>query len=285
MSYPCLVQGDSITVVIGNKPHTITKTHVSYVALRDAIKAKDWAAVNELVDPVKRILNYGSGNISIKGSEFFWKGLLWDNSLSRRMLAMLSEGFDIEPMANFMENLMQNPSHGSVERLYHFLENSNLPITSEGHFLCYKKVSYEYFDMHSSTVCSKPASLLSDEERGAYPIMGAGLRNEVTVSIINGETVVSVDRNRVDDNHDAHCSDGLHVCSESYLKSFGGDVILICRVNPRDVVTVTRDYSDSKVRTCKYTVVGELGVDPADAFTATVHDSANSQGSTETSAD
>ena len=53
MSYPFLVQGNNIVVVIDNKPHTISKTHITYQTVLDAIKAGDWDTVKDTIDPKK----------------------------------------------------------------------------------------------------------------------------------------------------------------------------------------------------------------------------------------
>jgi hypothetical protein len=147
-----------------------------------------------------------------------------------------------------MENLMQNPSYRSVNELYGFLEANNLSITPDGHFLAYKKVRENYTDVHSGKF---------DNSVGK---------------------VCEMERNLVDDNKDNTCSFGLHFCSEGYLKHFGGDRIMIVKINPRDVVSIPTDYNNSKGRTCRYEVVGEVGLDASDAteFTKPVQANANS---------
>ena len=52
---------------------------------------------------------------------------------------------------------------------------------------------------------------------------------------------------------------------------------MILKINPRDVVSIPADYGDTKGRCCRYQVIGELGVDPADAFTDLVQEGANLQ--------
>ena len=104
MSYPFLIQGSNIVVVIGNKSHTISKTHITYNKVLEAIKANDWDTVKAVIDPVKVVLNYGRGNVSVQGDKLFWKGAEFNGTLARRMIQMLEEGFTIEPMVNFMEN-------------------------------------------------------------------------------------------------------------------------------------------------------------------------------------
>ena len=244
MAYPYLIQGSNIVVVIGNKSHTISKTHITYTKVLEAIKAGDWDSVPDIIEPKKVVLNYGQGNVSIQGETLFWKGKELNTGLSVRMIQMLQEGFPIEPMVNFMENLYKNPSKRAVTELYGFLEKSNLPITPDGHFLAYKKVRANYFDVHSGTM---------DNSVGQ---------------------VVEMERHDVDDNKDNTCSSGLHFCSMSYLTSFGGDRIVIVKINPADVVSIPSDYNDAKGRACRYEVIGELDVEPEQAFTRPVQTSA-----------
>jgi hypothetical protein len=144
--------------------------------------------------------------------------------------------------------MMQNPSHRSVNELYGFLENNNLPITSDGHFLAYKRVRDDYRDVHSGTM---------DNSVGQ---------------------VVTMSRNEVDDNANNTCSSGLHFCSQEYLASFGGDRTVIVKINPADVVSIPTDYNNSKGRACRYLVVGEVGVreeNEVEDFTAPVQENAN----------
>jgi hypothetical protein len=244
MAYPYLIQGSNIVVVIGNKSHTISKTHITYTKVLEAIKASDWDSLPDIIEPKKVVLNYGQGNVSIQGETLFWKGKELNTGLSVRMIQMLQEGFPVEPMVNFMENLYKNPSKRAVTELYGFLEKSNLPITPDGHFLAYKKVRANYLDVHSGTM---------DNSVGQ---------------------VVEMERHDVDDNKDNTCSSGLHFCSMSYLSSFGGERTVIVKINPADVVSIPSDYNDAKGRTCRYEVIGELEVEPGQAFTSPVQTTA-----------
>ena len=245
MSYPFLIQGDNVVVVIDNKPHTINKTHITYQKVVDAIKAGDWEAVKDAIEPKKVVLNYGQGNVSIQGETLFWKGKELHTTLAVKMIDMLREGFPIEPMVNFMDNLYQNPSKRAVDELYGFLEKGNLPITPDGHFLAYKKVRANYLDCHSGTM---------DNSIGQ---------------------VVEMERFDVDDNKDNTCSTGLHFCSKEYLNHFGGERTVIVKINPRDVVSIPSDYNATKGRACRYEVIGEIDQDKADtAFTRSVQSNA-----------
>ena len=248
MAFPYLIQGNNIVIVIGNKSHTISKTHITYTKVLEAIKAQDWDLIPDIIEPKKVVLNYGQGNVSIQGDTFFWKGQEMHNALTSRMVQMLTEDFPIEPLVLFVENLMDNPSRRAVQELYGFLEKNSLPITPDGHFLAYKKVRDDYKDIHSGTM---------DNSVGQ---------------------IVEMERNAVDDDKDRTCSTGLHFCSESYLPHFGtgpGNRVVILKINPRDVVSIPSDYNDSKGRACRYEVIDELEVDAGDAFTAPVQVTAN----------
>ena len=244
MSYPYLIQGSNIVVVIGNKSHTISKTHITYNKVLDAIKAGDWDSLPDIIEPKKVVLNYGQGNVSIQGETLYWKNKELNTGLSVRMIQMLQEGFPIEPMVNFMENLYNNPSHRAVTELYGFLEKNALPITPDGHFLAYKKVRADFKDCHSGTM---------DNSVG---------------------NIVEMERHEVNDNKDETCSTGLHFCGMSYLSHFGGERTVIVKINPADVVSIPSDYNNAKGRTCRYEVIGELNVSPEDAFTKPVQDNA-----------
>lgn len=238
MSYPFLIQGNNIVVVVGSKTHTVGAGHIAYDRLKKAIKDGDWATVEDIIDPKQVVLNYGAGNIAVQGDTLFWKGVEMHNSLSRRIVQMYQEGFSVEPMVKFMENLMQNPSRRAVEELYGFLEKGELPITPDGHFLAYKKVRADYTDCHSGKM---------DNSVGK---------------------VVEMERNMVDDDKDRTCSAGLHFCSLDYLQHFGGDRLMIVKINPRDVVSIPSDYYNTKGRTCRYEVVDEVDKAEADAALA-----------------
>ena len=231
-----LIQGNNITIVINNKPHTINKTHPTYEKVKEAIKTGQWDVVCNIIDPKKMVLNYGAGKLSVQGEKLFWNGVEFHNAMSKRMFQMLQEDLPIEPLVLFMENLMDNPSYRAVNELFGFLEKNNLPITSDGHFLAYKKVRENYKDVHSGT-----------------------FDNSV------GQTV-TMERNQVNDNKEETCSAGLHFCSLGYLNHFGGERVVIVKINPRDVVSIPSDYNATKGRACRYEVIEEINKEQLNAI-------------------
>lgn len=271
-SIPYLIQGKNIILVIDNKSHTISKdTHLSYPKIVEAIKNQDWDAVKDLVEPKKAIIDFGKGYVSIKGNTVYWKGIEFHNSLASKMIEMYQDGFPIDPLIRFMENLMDNPSSRAIKELYGFLEKGKLPITPDGHFLAYKKVGADFMDVHSRTVLNKPAYMLSPLELEEMPMTGGKLK-EVTVDVEDGVTVVSMPRNMVNDDRDQTCSEGLHFCSQEYLGHFGGSEVVILKINPKDVVSIPSDYNDTKGRCSSYQIVGVVNGPVAEAFSSVVED-------------
>lgn len=253
MAFPYLIQGKNIVVIIDNQPHTVTSTHIGYEKIKQAIRDNDWDAVKDVIDPKKQILEYGAGNVAIQGSKVFWKEREMHGVLTNRLIEMYQDGFPIEPLIAFMENLMSNPSKRAVEELYGFLEKGNLPLTPDGYFLAYKKVRADFRDCHTGTM---------DNSVGQ---------------------IVEMERNAVDDDQNRTCSAGLHFCSKEYLSHFGSSDsrTVILKINPADVVSIPTDYNNAKGRACRYEVIGELGVHPDQAFVAPVQTEAAKSNDTE----
>ena len=251
---PHIYQGNSLTIVIEGKQHTINRdTHPNFAKIIDAIRANDWDSVPNLVDMTRVIADYASanGDIEVKDGDVFYQGRPFANAITDRLLTMLEEDFPVEPLCNFLSNLKDNPSKRAVDELYLFLENNSLPLTPDGHFLAYKKVRDDYKDIHSGTF---------DNSVGQ---------------------ICEMPRNEVNEDRDQTCSDGLHFCSLEYLPNFGsstGNHVMIVKINPADVVSIPSDYNNAKGRACRYEVIGEIGNDSDEvstAFTTSVQSNAS----------
>jgi hypothetical protein len=273
MAYPYIIQGDNITVVIDNKSHTVSKSHLTYDRVREAIIASDWDTVKSVIDPKRVVIDFGQGNVTVIGDQLLWKNRPMNTYLAGKIVSMIREGFDVTPLVAFMDNLYDNPSSRAVGELYKFLEAGNLPITQDGCFLAFKKVSANYTDVHSGSVFN---GLAADWHEYSGALTEQGAERNVTVEILQGVTTVSMPRNQVDDQADNTCSHGLHFCSEGYLKSFGGRHVMILKINPADVVSIPSDYNDTKGRTARYQVIGQLatGVTPTEEFACPVYGAA-----------
>ena len=232
--YPYLITGNAVVVVVNNKQYTLSKGNIGFDALVEAIKEGRWEDVPALASPVVAVRKFSNGFVDVIDGQVTYDGQPIHSVLSQKILDMFEQGFDINPLTNFMQNLYTNPSKRAVDELFGFLESGNMPITEDGYFLAYKKVREDYTDVHSGKF---------DNSVGK---------------------VVSMPRNQVDDNKDNTCSAGLHFCSFDYLKSFGGSRIMILKINPADVVSIPSDYNQQKGRTWRYTVIGEVPAEERD---------------------
>jgi hypothetical protein len=237
---------DSVTVVLNSKTFTATRSHENFDAIVQAIKDRAVDVLPGLFNIALALKSFCGGKIKVDedAGVLFHNGSEVHNVMVSRILTMMKEGFDVNPMANFLDNLMQNPEQHAREELYLFLETGAMPITEDGCFLAYKKVKGDYTDCYTGTF---------DNSIGQ---------------------VLEMERSRCDSYRHNTCSDGFHFCSLPYLSSFGGEHIMIVKINPRDVVSIPSDYNNTKGRCCRYEVVGEHKSDlyrPTEAFTRSVH--------------
>lgn len=232
MTIPYLMTSETITVFVDGQSKTVESSHPNFETIRQAIKNQNFDGIGDLFTPINAVKRFCEGNIEVDevNDILRYKGYELHNTLVDRILSMMSEGFDVSPMINFLNNLMENPSKRAVDELYSFLEVGKLPITEDGCFLAYKRVRHDYKDIYSGKF---------DNSIGA---------------------VVEMPRNMVDEDKDRTCSQGLHFCSLEYLPHYGdveNNRVMIVKINPRDVVAIPSDYNNTKGRTCRYEVIGE----------------------------
>jgi hypothetical protein len=240
-----IVTDSTITAVIDNKPYVIGNTHPSFYEIKAKLLNKDFDDLEELFDVKEGYKSYSNGLIEIEGSNLLYNGLIIHNVLAQRIVDMIQNGDVVEPMIEFLKNVMKNPSEGSADQLYTFLEHKNLPFTEDGCFLAYKAINANYTDKWTG-----------------------GVSNKI------GETV-TMEREDVTADPEKGCSSGLHCGSIEYVRSYGhfpygedmdindegekiGDRLITVKVNPADVVSVPTDCSCQKLRTFKYVVHEEI---------------------------
>jgi hypothetical protein len=244
MSVAGIIVGKSfITAMVNGATQTITDQHPNYARIREAVKIKDYDAVERLINISKSVANYATGKVRVESGRVFYGNDELHGAVVDRILDMMREGFDAQPMLNFLDNLMQNPSKRAVDELYLFLEQTSLPITEDGHFLAYKKVDENYLDFYTGKMDNSIGKILE------------------------------MPRNAVDDNRDRTCSEGLHFCSLTYLPHYHGGRgrVMIVKINPADVVSIPSDYNNAKGRTCRYEVIGEHTSEVTEFYTRPVY--------------
>ena len=231
MAVPFMFVDGNLTLVLNNKSYQVLPDHINYRMILDILPTATEEELLKVVDIQKAVATFSDGLVEIKDGQVTYEGEVVHGSISKRILEFMSKGLPFQPLVNFLNNLMENPSMQSQKELYDFLEHENLAITEDGHFLAYKAVRGDF----------------KDKYRGIFD-------NSV------GQ-VVKMQRAKVDDDRARGCSDGLHAGALNYVAGYGsvesGDRIVIVKINPRDVVSVPSDCNCEKLRTCRYEVVGE----------------------------
>jgi hypothetical protein len=145
----------------------------------------------------------------------------------------VSEGVGTaDSMQNFLRRAGLIKRGHSVEDLLKFIQKGELPLANDGCVLVYKllrrtDVEGVFVDCHSGNVKQRVGSFVHMEE------------------------------NLVDKNRRVDCSNGLHVARRDYLHSFGGDVCVLAKLAPEDVIAVP-EYDARKLRAKGYHIIAEL---------------------------
>lgn len=233
MNVPYIFSGDTLTVFLAGKPYTIHKDDDSYNRVSKWIL--EGTGTEEEILPLlsKKVAILWYSGDSLEYNEdrnsFVYKGRGISGGIVDRILYMRKKGYDFDHLLAFLNNLTLNPSEDSVQGLYDFLEHNSLPITQDGHFLAYKRVSDSYYDTYSG--------------RYYYGV---------------GETV-SMPREEVVHDRNMACASGLHAANYRYAKGFSHDGhLMVVKINPKDVVSVPYNYDMDKMRVCKMQVLSEI---------------------------
>lgn len=153
-------------------------------------------------------------------------------NLDVQMRALVAGMGSVEGVANFFIRLTDVKRQHAVADLLKFMQKGELPIADDGSILVYKRLNRTdtegvFVDCHSGNVKQRVGSLVFMDE-------------------------ALVDANRRND-----CSNGLHVARRDYLNSFSGNVCVLAKLAPEDVIAVP--HGDArKLRAKGYHIIAEL---------------------------
>lgn len=231
---------ESITVVDGGRTFVVRQTQLNFAALHKAILGQDWAAARNLLEVKTSVKHWASGHFAFSEDErqLLFQGQPVPENIYARIMDMVRKNESPRPLFRFYERLQGNPSFRSVQQLFNFLLNVGIPITPDGCFLTYKGVNDDYTDVHSRICEDKNCGHQTYDNRP-------------------GNTH-QMPRNCISDDPQVACHVGFHVGSIAYAQDFGPRVV-ICKIDPADVVCVPYDCTSQKMRVCKYSVVGHYG--------------------------
>jgi len=137
----------------------------------------------------------------------------------------------------FFERVASVKRNHSVSDLLTFMQKGELPIADDGTVLVYKRLQSTstpgvFVDCHSKKVTQRVGSH------------------------------VFMDEKLVDANRRVDCSNGLHVARRDYLTAFHGDVTVLAKLAPEDVIAVP--HADArKLRAKGYHIIAQLSDEDA----------------------
>jgi hypothetical protein len=135
-------------------------------------------------------------------------------------------------MQNFMTRIaaVAKDRNHSVEDLLKFMKRGDLPVADDGSIVIYKVLQSKgdkFVDCYTKRVT---------QQVGSY---------------------VCMDPKLVDHDRRNECSNGLNVARRAFIHGFSGDVCVLAKVNPEDVIAVP-DYDANKMRVCGYHILFQL---------------------------
>lgn len=231
MSLNYSIKPDTVTFIVKGKAIVVQKGAANFLNLRQALLDEDEERAMSFLTIAKVLEDWAKGDFTVRNGAVLYQGEALPTELNSRICATAAKGEDPTYLMKFWELLKENPSCTSVEQAYSFMTHCGIAINEAGFIVAYKAVTSDFLDFYTKKIGNKPGSL------------------------------VKMPRNQISDNPNTPCHKGLHVGALDYADKFGevGRRIVICLVNPKDVVCVPYDYSAQKMRVCEYFVLGLYG--------------------------
>lgn len=222
-----------ITVIFSNGESAVwSANHPDFHEIEKLCELNAWAEVQVLHNVAKAVLK---NEVTIEDNLLNVAGAVVNLSTTSNPIFQFIEllrkkgvvDTEIERIKPFLQNMFENPFINAVTEIYDYCKAMDFEITDDGCFLAYKNVRAD---------------------------LGSIYDNGRTKHVIGEYT----EEKMYDTNRENHCSAGLHFCSKGYLQHYPGQVTIIVKVNPKDVVSIPTDYQFMKGRCRKYMTVGIL---------------------------
>ena len=233
------------TVVLGGQPFQYDHTHPEYNGLCECVMASDEDEFVKLFNTGTVIENWSEGNFEFRDGFLYYEDEQVASQPTERIINMLKNGWDHQPMLAYLDRLYQNVSNRAVQESYTWCSHKGLPISDDGMLIGYKGVSIYQGDDRTD---KNGRPLTAGDHVDRYT--GNSFRNNI------GDEC-SMNRRKVSDNCNEGCAAGLHVGTYEYANDWAGSdgVVLLVKFDPADIVSVPTDCNYSKMRVSKYTVV------------------------------
>jgi len=180
-----------------------------------------------------------SERISVRNGVLYFDGDVVHDVIADQIIGFLEEDVDDWlPLVLFLEKLYANQSEDVRNGLYNWISQQRLTITEDGNFLGYKGLRKDYTSIHAGP------GIVNNQERNGNLDNSPG-------------NIVEVARSYVNPDGNVHCSTGLHVGTRAYATGFAEGQVVVCEVDPRNVVSVPYDGHE-KIRTSRYEVIEDV---------------------------
>lgn len=120
----------------------------------------------------------------------------------------------------------------TVQELLNFMKRGDLPIADDGSIIAYKVL----------TTTGNSGKIADCHSRKVFQRVGS---------------FVSMDEKLVDASRRTECSTGLHIARRGYIRAFTGNVIMLVKIAPEDVIAVPYSEPD-KMRVAGYHIIFQL---------------------------
>lgn len=233
---PYTLNENSISFFFAGRPRSVASDHPNYDGIIAAVINNRIDDLNTFLDTKKFVTLWTRGKVTIDSDDRVrFKGTPVNEYLAQRIIAHYkTDPRLVEPLVAFTEKLMENPNHEIREDLFKWLENGKMPIYPDGDFAAYKVVRSDFTPVHKGPYGQ-------DQSPGS---------------------IVEMPRTECDEDRNNTCSRGLHFCSYDYLKYFDvtdpQNVVILLKINPRDVTAIPTDYNLTKGRCCRFEVLEKI---------------------------
>lgn len=221
-SFDYTITRGNISIFYDGKTYNITASDKRFPRFHRACVDDDLFAILDLLDLKNKIKK----SVKIFGTNMEISGHKVPSGLAKKLVDSTIIYNDAKVINNFKKRLDKNTSKSAQRNLLEFLSYHGACILEDGRFLAYKYLNSNFYDMHTGKYDYSP-----------------------------GKTV-TMPRNKVVEDPRIACAAGLHVGSWSYSGSHS--TVVVCVIDPVDVVSVPDDYSYQKMRCCRVTSIKRI---------------------------
>lgn len=229
----------NITMFLNGQLLVTDNSNPRFADIVERVLSDDLEGIAELFEPeeaIRSIFAQLTSDVQINDGIVEFRGQPVNEALSNHIVRLWDAGEEFQPVVRFLEKLQNNPNPDSVERLWSWISDRHLQLTTTGNIIGYKGLRRD----------------------GTSKKSGFGdIRNGVPLPdrshVLHEEgDVIEKSREKVVFDVNIGCAEGLHVGDFSYANSWG-EVVMAVEVDPADVVSVPNDDS-RKMRVCRYKV-------------------------------